>query len=89
MNITNLKECFYSASQQNKKYVGVKIQMFGFEEDEIIINPNNNFDKKFAYYENAYNDDLTLKAVPDKIRISGFTFGDTFEEIEKDLLLNK
>lgn len=86
MNINNLEKCFYEASHQDKKYVGVKVQMYGFEKDEIIINPNENFDKKFDYYKNAYNEDLTHKNAPDKIKMVGFTYGDTFEEIEKDLI---
>ena len=60
--------------------------MFGFQEDETIINPNANFDKKFSYYESAYNEDLTLKNAPDKIKIVGFTSGNTFEEIQRDLV---
>lgn len=86
MNIDNLEKCFYEASQQDKNYIGVKIEMFGFEEEEIIINPNKNFDKKFDYYKNAYNEDLTLKNAPDKIKIVGFTHGNTLKEIEQDLI---
>lgn len=86
LTINNLEKCFYEASQKDKKYVGVKIEMYGFNRSEIIINPNVNFDKKFDYYRHAYNEDLTLRNAPDKIKIVGFTYGNTFEEIEKDLL---
>lgn len=85
MNINNLERCFYEASKQEKKYVGVKIKMEGFQKAEIIINENANFDKKFAYYKNAYNPDLTLKTF-NGIKIVGFTYGDSFAEIEKDLI---
>ncbi|AGK97423.1 hypothetical protein [Clostridium pasteurianum] len=85
LTINNLEKCFYEASQQDKKYVGVKIQMQGFPKPEIIINENENFDSKFAYYKKAYNDDLTLKTF-NGIKITGFTSGDSFEEIEKDLV---
>ncbi|WP_242842613.1 hypothetical protein [Clostridium tetani] len=85
LTINNLEKCFYEASQKDKKYVGIKIQMAGFKKAEIIINENANFDKKFDYYKKAYNKDLTLKTF-DGIEIVGFTYGDTFEEIEKDLL---
>ncbi|EGT3619245.1 TPA: hypothetical protein ACH354_002236 [Clostridium perfringens] len=85
LTIHNLEKCFYEASVQDKKYVGVKIQMKGFEKPEIIINENENFDKKFEYYKNAYNKDLTLKTF-NGIKIIGFTYGDTFKEIEADLL---
>ena len=85
MNIENLEKCFYEASKQDKKYVGVKIQMKGFTKPEIIINENENFDSKFAYYKKAYNEDLTLKTF-NGIRIAGFTYGDSFKDIEKDLI---
>lgn len=60
--------------------------MYGFKKPEIIINPTENFNKKSYYYSNAYNKNLTLRNAPDKIKIVGFTYGDTFKEIEKDLL---
>lgn len=85
LTINNLEKCFYEASQKNKKYVGVKIQMQGFSKPEIIINENDNFDSKFAYYKKAYNGDLTLKTF-NGIKIIGFTYGDSFESIEKDLI---
>ena len=85
MNIKNLENCFYEASKQDKKYVGVKIQMQGFSKPEIIINENKNFNSKFAYYANAYNEDLTLKTF-NGIKIVGFTYGDSFKDIEKDLI---
>lgn len=86
LNINNLEKCFYEASQKDKKYVGVLISMPKFPKPEIIINSNSNFDDKFEYYKNAYNKNLTLKAKP-LIKIIGFTYGDTFEEIEKKLLV--
>jgi hypothetical protein len=85
MNIENLEKCFFEASHKSAKYVGVKIQMQGFPRPEIIINENENFDSKFAYYKKAYNDDLTLKTF-NGIKIVGFTYGESFEEIERDLM---
>lgn len=84
--LKNLEKCFYEASQTDKKYVGVKIEMQGFPEPEIIINKNENFDGKFEYYKKAYNEDLTLKAF-NGIKIIGFTSGDTFAEIEYELII--
>ena len=87
MNLTmnDLETCFYIASKRGIKYVGVKIQMQGFLKPEIIINENENFDSKFAYYKKAYNEELTLKTF-NGIKIVDFTYGNSFEEIEKDLI---
>lgn len=86
LTIEDLEKCFYEASKKDEKYVGVKIQMEGFKKPEIIINENANFDSKLAYYKKAYNGDLTLRNAPDKIKIIGFTYRNTFKEIEKDLI---
>lgn len=83
--LKNLEKCFYDASQAGKEYVGVKIEMQGFPEPEIIINKSSNFDKKLAYYKKAYNEDLTLKTF-NGIKIIGFASGDTFAEIEHELV---
>lgn len=85
MSIKELEKCFYEASHKEAKYVGVKIQMQGFPKPEIIINENANFEDKFLYYKKAYNDKLTLKTF-NGIRIIGFTYGNSFKDIEKDLI---
>ena len=88
LTMDNLEKCFYEASQKDKKYVGVLIQMQGFPRPEVIINENANFDSKFDYYKRAYNDDLTLKTF-NGIKIIGYTYGDEYADIEYDLLLPK
>ena len=85
MKFENLEKCFREASKQCKKYVGVKIKMQGFPKPEIIINENDNFDSKLDYYKKAYNEDLTLKTF-NGIKIIGFTYGDSFKDIEEDLI---
>ena len=50
----------------------------------MIINPKENFISKMEYYQKAYNDDLTLKNF-NGIRIIGFTFANSYEDIQKDL----
>lgn len=59
--------------------------MQGFPKSEIIINENANFDSKFAYYKKVYNADLTLKTF-NGIKIVGFTYGDSFADIEQNLI---
>lgn len=84
LSIHNLENCFKSAKDLKQKYVGVKISMRGFKKPEIIINEYDNFDEKLKYYKNAYNEDLVLKSF-NGIKIVGFTYGNTFDEIEIDL----
>jgi hypothetical protein len=85
MNINNLKLCFKEAIKMDANYIGVLIQMQGFETPEIIINETPNFKSKLEYYEKAYNEDLTLKTFSG-IKIIGVALGDTFAQVEEGLL---
>lgn len=85
LTLTHLENCFKAAKEKGIRFVGVKIEMGGFPSPEIIINEYDNFDKKLEYYKNAYNENLELKAV-NTIKIIGFTYGDTFEAIQHDLV---
>lgn len=80
-----LINCFKAAQEQNIRYIAVKVSMKNFDQPEVIINSKDNFDKKLAYYQMAYNEDLTLKANPD-IKIIDFVYGDSFADIEKVLM---
>lgn len=84
LSIKNLENCFKEAKERKMPFVGVKIQMKGFERPEVIINHYKNFDKKLEYYKKAYNEDLTLKAF-NGIKIIGFTCGDNYFDIQSDL----
>lgn len=86
LTMTNLENCFNKAWEEESEYVGIKIEMDGFLKEEIIINSIENFGSKLNYYRNAYNEDLTLKNASGKVRIVGFTYGNSFNQIEKDLL---
>lgn len=85
LTLNDLEDCFKFAKELNEKFVGIKIQMQGFEKPELIINQKENFDTKLEYYKKAYNEDLTLKAF-NGIKIIGFTYGNEFQDIEKDLI---
>lgn len=85
LTLENLKNCFEAANDYNMNYVGVLVSING-NTPECIINPNENFDDKLEYYLTAYNDDLTLKT-NNSIAIIGFTYGETFEDIQSDLLI--
>lgn len=84
MTMDNLEKCFKAAQEKNANYVAVSIMMPGFEKPEIIINDKENINSKLEYYKKAYNNDLTLKTF-NQIKIIGFTYSDTFSDIEADL----
>ena len=88
MNKSKLKAIFINAKATGAKYIGVSIQTEGSSQPEIIINPNANFDAKFDYYMEAYDDDLVLIAAKGKkdIRITAAGRGNCFEDIECQLL---
>lgn len=83
MRIDLLERCFKQAIETNARYIAVQIETRGSEGIETIINPRENFEAKLAYYKNAYTDDLVLKTY-DGIRIVGYGYGDSLDEIEKD-----
>lgn len=88
MNKSALKALFINAKVEGARYIGVKIATEGSSEPEIIINPERNFDSKFEYYMSAYDDDLILISAKGKkeIRITGIAQGNTFEDIEYQLM---
>ena len=88
MNKSELKAIFINAKATGAKYIGVSIKTEGSSQPEIIINPNANFDAKFDYYMEAYDDDLILIAAKGKkdIRITAAGQGNSFEDIECQLL---
>ena len=85
LTLENLELCFNSEKEEEYLYVGIKYEMKGFKESEISIIPLNNFAKRLEDYKNICNNDLTFKG-NDNIKIVGFTMGDTFSEIQNDLV---
>lgn len=53
--------------------LGVMIEMPGFEAPELIINPVKNLEKKLAYYQATYDENLEHKHAKG-IKIIGYTF---------------
>lgn len=84
LTIKNLENCFNRALENNANYFGIKVQLEEKSYSEVIINERRNFEFKWDYYTKAYNENLTHKH-NEKIKIIGFTYGNTFEEIERDL----
>lgn len=85
LTLKNLENCFKGAKNNNAKYIGIAVKNINSSKAEIIINPEENFDDKLAYYKEAYNNNLELKSYP-KISIIGFSYGNNFEELENDLI---
>ncbi|MDO4331799.1 MAG: hypothetical protein Q4C58_03835 [Eubacteriales bacterium] len=88
MNKSSLKAVFINAKATGAKYIGVKIETEGSSQPEFIINPQENFGAKFAYYMDAYDDDLALISAKGKkdIKITGAASGKSFEDIQSQLL---
>jgi hypothetical protein len=85
ITIHDLEKCFYYAINKNYSYVGVLIEMEGFDSPEIIINSSENFVTKLAYYKSTYDENLNHRHAKG-IKIVDCTYGDYFDEIELDLL---
>lgn len=88
MNLTmnNLENCFNAAAEHNAKYVAILVRVPNAPESEIIINKRENFEAKMDYYRITYDHELSHKVVGDSLKIIGLSFGDSFEEIERELL---
>lgn len=84
LNMNHLENNFNYAIEYGEKFVAVKIEMKGFAEAEIIVNPIENAKDKIDYYKKTYDDELNHKYA-EGIKIIGFTFGDNMSEIEEDL----
>lgn len=91
MNKSMLKALFINAKATDAKYIGVKIETEGSRCPECIINPRPNFDAKYEYYMQAYDDDLRLIATKGEkdIRITGIAAGGSFEDIEYQIIAEK
>lgn len=85
LTMTNLENCFTNAIDFGSTFVGVKIEMSGFPQPEVIINPAENIESKLEYYKKTYDENLNHKHAPG-IKIVGFTYGDDFGDIQEDLL---
>lgn len=61
MKKNELIQVFERAKKKSADYVGVKIHMDGYPENELIINKRENFDSKLNYYLATYDDNLQHK----------------------------
>ncbi|EJS63001.1 hypothetical protein ICW_05664 [Bacillus wiedmannii] len=84
LTFKNLEKYFNLALSSGADYVGVQVEMEGFAEPEIIINGKANIADKLKYYEKTYDAELNHKFAKG-IRITGFAFADSLDEIENYL----
>jgi len=82
--MANLENCFNQAQVKGAAFVGVKIEMGGFPEPEVIINGRENIESKLEYYKKTYNENLEHNHAPG-IKIVAFTYGENFTDIQEDL----
>lgn len=60
MNKATFNEIVNDGINRGREFMVVKIRTEGNAGPEIIINGSENFKKKLAYYDKAYNDDMEL-----------------------------
>lgn len=85
LTIDYLSHTFQRAKELDYQFVGVQFEIEGFVKPEIIINQVDDFESLVAYYKKTFNENLNHKFIKGK-KISAFTFGNSFSEIERYLL---
>ncbi|KIL45754.1 hypothetical protein [Jeotgalibacillus soli] len=76
LNKNSLKSTFDAARETDSPFVFVAIVAEGVE--EVIVVPEKSFDAKEAFYNNAYNDELT-HVMNSKVYIRGLGYGEATE----------
>ena len=74
-----IEKMFHFAKENKFKFVAVEIENSDYKKAEIIINPLDNFEDKFNYCSNAYNENLELKNC-EKIKIKNVIFFNKIED---------
>lgn len=80
-----LSHTLQRAKELDYQFVGVQFEIEGFLKPEIIINQVDDFESLLVYYKKTFNENLNHKFIKGK-KVSAFTFGNSFSEIEKYLL---
>lgn len=73
-----------NALKNETPWMYVLMQMPNTDDEEIIVNPITNFEAKLEYYKNQYDEEMCHKYV-EGLRIVGFGFVESLDEIEKAL----
>lgn len=83
-SMNDLIDIFNDAKEFKANFVAIRVSMDGFPSEETIINESENVDSKLDYYRKTYDENLNHK-YSKGIKITAFTYGDTFEEIRRSL----
>ena len=85
LTLKSLKSCHKVAKETGIKYGAIMMEVF--RNTEVMINRVDELrlERLISFeYDELFNEDLTHKIIPN-IKITGFVFADTFEEIENYL----
>jgi hypothetical protein len=85
MTLKGLRRAINSDWARSSKYAAIAVTIPGEKGTETIINSHKNIKNKMAYWETAYNEDLTSKTNPE-VKIVGYSFANTFAAIEQELV---
>lgn len=85
LTMRGLQTMFEWAKKYDAKYIGVAVKIKDYEKPQITISPKENFDEKWEFYKKTYTDFLKHKD-NENVKIIGFTYGNSFADIEKDLM---
>lgn len=83
LTLENLQNCFSAAHLTETAYVGIKLKLPN-KVNELQVIEYGSFNDKFHYYEEVYNENLTLKVNPE-VKVVGFTHGNSLDDIAMDL----
>lgn len=80
-NLQKLRQSWEEGIDKGAKYFYVSVFMEGFPTTELIVNVVDNAEKKLAYYEKTYNEDLIHK-FSRTIGIVDFGYAHDLSELE-------
>ncbi|KGK88090.1 hypothetical protein DP68_08875 [Clostridium sp. HMP27] len=81
----DLERCFKQAKRQGACYIGVVIEMDGFEKPEVIVNSYENFQSKLEYYRKTYDEDCNHK-YSKGIKLIACNYAFEFNQLEEDFI---
>ena len=85
LGLKHLEICFTCADAVKSKYIGVIIKGGDLNMPHINIIHTEDYEKQIEFYKSVFNQDLHNIYTP-SLQVVGFTHGNTFDEIEHDLL---